>query len=252
MDAVAKEPKKKRVLVAAACDYCRRLHEKCDGADPCGRCQRRGKECTYSEESQKKRKIAPASLAAPAATMDLATDPAAISLRENSQYRSKAMRLVQATLMLPDTDGALLAKFQCSSSFVARFIIWSKCALQFLSPCESFLARRFGAEICRTACTFAEGLSLMPSLEIPDARFLPKALGPCELIETAEDLMAAAEHLVILSLGARFFVLETLRSVLFMWPASLRRSIIVWGYRIRCRASSKDGCRCIKAAHGAP
>lgn len=113
---------KKRVS-SAACDYCRRLHEKCDGMTPCGRCARRGKVCAYTSERPKKRKSSRP--IAPFGSASQAVSPAALGpqipdessstlLKETALYRSRAMRLVQTTIMSTIVDGPRLAKYQCT------------------------------------------------------------------------------------------------------------------------------------------
>lgn len=42
----------------------------------------------------------------------------------------------------------------------------------------------------------------MPTLEVPDPRYLAAAVGPTECHCSAEQLMVAAEHLMILAFGA--------------------------------------------------
>ncbi|KAF3763992.1 hypothetical protein M406DRAFT_95506 [Cryphonectria parasitica EP155] len=56
--AVAPQPKRRRVAddarvrSAKACQRCRRLKEKCDGLQPCARCQRSGRDCCFAPTAQ--------------------------------------------------------------------------------------------------------------------------------------------------------------------------------------------------------
>ena len=108
---------KKRAAGVVACDYCRRLHEKCDGNHPCDRCTRRGKECTYRADRSSKRantgsggpRVAGAGLSG----TEYSDAKSAVFLKEALDYRGKAMRLVEATLRSPAVDEpAKLAKYQ--------------------------------------------------------------------------------------------------------------------------------------------
>lgn len=47
----------------------------------------------------------------------------------------------------------------------------------------------------------------MPALTVPDPRFLQAALGPAQNHTTADELLAAAEHLMVLSFGMFFHAL---------------------------------------------
>jgi hypothetical protein len=45
-------------------------------------------------------------------------------------------------------------------------------------------------------------MGLMPFLAVPEPRYLQAALGPVEAHTTAEQLLMAAEHLLILTFGS--------------------------------------------------
>lgn len=108
---------RKRGTPVVACDYCRRLHEKCTGTMPCDRCVRRNKECTYStptERAAKVRKTEP-KVALSASGSDISELKALQNLKRALEYRTKAMKLIETTLRSSTLeDCAKLAKYQSS------------------------------------------------------------------------------------------------------------------------------------------
>ena len=52
------------------------------------------------------------------------------------------------------------------------------------------------------------GLALLPQLNVPDPRYLAAALGPIEQHQTAEELMTATEHMMLVAFGTHYSVIR--------------------------------------------
>jgi hypothetical protein len=114
----SKGVKRRRSGIPTACDYCRRLHEKCDGNHPCQRCTRRNKTCLFTEVSgpapkkQKKADKKPVAVAAAALVKETEALKTIPKLKETARYRYEASNLVQVTLISSLPDAPKLAKYQ--------------------------------------------------------------------------------------------------------------------------------------------
>jgi hypothetical protein len=114
MDSPSDTPKKRGTPVVA-CDYCRRLHEKCSGTQPCDRCVRRGKECTYSTPSERAAKIRKTELrvSSNASGGDMSDMKAMQNLKKMLEFRTKGMKLIESTLRSElISNAAKIAKYQ--------------------------------------------------------------------------------------------------------------------------------------------
>lgn len=127
----APQPKRRRVAddarvrSAKACQRCRRLKEKCDGRQPCARCQRSGRDCEFSP---------PATAAAAAAGISSSNAGAASGSHGASQAKSVASSTVShhtttaATVQLGIlADAALRGDGQHAIAVTARHEERTKC-----------------------------------------------------------------------------------------------------------------------------